>query len=195
MPNIEEYTRRIMQAKAFIDNGFCRVGPGLRPERKIETLLIGGASRCLALADSVVELCRHEHPNEALPLLRQLAETVVALRWCVRAKDPEGRAAQILDERAGVSWDSMWNEHRLLERAKPAGVPAEDLEFVLAGAPDFLTANSVGAPWSHLFAENQKRGPEAGLVLKTAACLMGHALSALDSKWPQFFPGAEAMWD
>ncbi|MDE2293345.1 MAG: hypothetical protein KGL53_14785, partial [Elusimicrobia bacterium] len=82
----QELAQRVGRAKAVIDSGLCRVGPRLGRDDAQAAVLTGGASRALALSDAVVGLCGRDHPLEALPLVRQLAETAVELRWT--AGDP-----------------------------------------------------------------------------------------------------------
>jgi hypothetical protein len=194
MSDIEEYTRRIMQAKAYIDNGLCRVGPGMKAERRPEAVLTGIASRCLALADSVVQLCRQDNPNEALPILRQLAQSAADMGWA-SAEDSDARAQILLKERAEITWETLWPHERFRLRAQAAGMSAEDISDITSRAVDFLAANAKTAPWSHIFEENQKEGAAAEFVLRYAARMMGFCLKALDAKWPGSFPGSEAMWE
>jgi hypothetical protein len=194
MADTEEYIRRIMQAKAYIDNGLCRVGPSLKPTQKIEAVLAGGASRCLALGDSVVQLCRQDNPNEALPIVRQLAETVASMGWATAGESPESRALEILEARTSVTWESLWSEESFKERAIAAGMTPEDISDISDKARDFLAANAKTAPWSHIFEENQSAGADSEFILKFTARMMGFCLKTLDGKWPESFPGAEAMW-
>lgn len=194
MAETDELVRRIAQAKAFIDNGLCRVGPGLDREGRIEALMTGGASRALALADAVVQLCRQSHPNEALPLLRQLGEIAAGLRWAAAA-DGEARARELLAEAGSARWQDLWDGERLRRRAREGGMPAADVEDVLGLAADFVRGNSAVAPWSHLFEQNRRPGVDTARALGLAARLMGHVLKALDARWPGSFPGAEAMWE
>ncbi len=209
MPDIGDFIQLIGQAKAYIDNGLCRVGQKLKPVRVSEAFLTGGASRSLALADSVVQLCRHDHPTEALPVLRQLAETVVAMRWSVApiakkesklspdeaAEECNRRAKKVFQDCEAADWEKLWPAERLAARARDAGFPQRDVDGVLGGAVDFALGNSTVAPWSHIFEQNQRSGVEAQAVLGLAVRLMGHCIRALDEKWPGDFPGSEAMWE
>ncbi|MFH2203608.1 MAG: DUF5677 domain-containing protein [Elusimicrobiota bacterium] len=195
MQDVEDLIQRVGQAKAFIDNGLCRVGPKLKPGHKLEALLAGGASRALALSDAVVRLCRHDHSTEALPLLRQLTEVAVVLRWAAAGDDAEERAKTALKEMAAARWDTLWPAERVSERAAQAGISQQDLGVVLEGSVDFVVGNSTGAPWSHIFTENQRPAADPQAVLAAAVRMMGHVLRAMDVKWAGDFPGAEAMWE
>ena len=187
----EELEQRVGRAKAVIDNGLCRVGPRLDAHDDQAAALTGAASRALALADAVVRLCLEDHPAEALPLLRHLAETAVELRWI--AADPS-RAAAALAALRSPRWDGLWDDDRLASRAREAGMAEEDVASVRALALDFVAGNRTGAPWSHIFAANGHPTLEAGRVLALAARLMGHVLEGLDARWPGAFPGAEELW-
>lgn len=195
MSETEDLIQQVGQAKAYIDNGLCRVGPGLKPEVKMDALLTGGASRSLALVDAVVELCRRDHPTEALVVLRQLVETIVSMRWAVVQEESEGRAGEVLKAWEGAHWDSLWSEGRLKARAQEASISEADVEGILSHAVDFVRGNSTGAPWSHIFKENQRPAAETRAVLLLAVRWMGHCIRALDIRWPESFPGAEAMWE
>jgi len=106
MLDVEDLIQRVGQAKAFIDNGLCRVGPKLNPGHKTAALLTGGASRSLALSDAIVRLCRHDHPTEALPVLRQLVEVAITLRWAAAGEGGSERAKAVLEETAAAHWAS-----------------------------------------------------------------------------------------
>jgi hypothetical protein len=194
MTDIDEKIRRIGQAKAFIDNGLCRVGPKLDKEDCAAGLMAGGASRVLGLADAVAHLSRQDSPAEALPILRQLADTAVNMRWlsCDEAARSE-RAAQWQAELEGAQWETLWSATKLAERAQVAGC-SEAAASVVGLAKDFTLGNRTIAPWSHVFSINQHAAPGGEQVLAVAVELMGHVLTALETTWPQSFPGAEAMW-
>lgn len=187
---LEELEQSVGRAKALIDNGLCRVGPRLESHDAQAAALTGSASRALALADAVVRLCLGDHPAEAAPLLRHLAETAVELRWV--AGDPL-RAAVVLGALEAPRWDGLWDDNRLAERAREAGVAEEDILAVGALAVDFAAGNRTGAPWSHIFAVNGRAAPEARRLLTLTARFMGHVLAGLDARWPGTFPGAEEL--
>ena len=211
---LDELMRRVGQAKAIVDSGMCRVGPRLDPARSSDGWLSGAASRALGLSDAVVALCRHGRPNEALPVLRQLAETAAAMRWLAAALpsneeekggqarrgagsgagDPERRAASLSAELREARWDRLWEQDRFLSRAREAGVPAAEAQETLALASQFACGGSSSAPLSHVFAGNQAPGADAGRVLRLAVRWLGHALQALETRWPGSFPGAETLW-
>lgn len=182
-----EAIRRIEQAKAVIDNGLCRVGPRLSAASAVEGLLAGGSSRVIALSGAVVQLCRHDHPTEALPILRQLVETAAGMAWAVRRG--EDAARELLGEARAGSWDSIWRSARARARAGEAGLPLADFDAVEAAAAEFLLGGRCVAPWSHLFPENARPGAQTVVVLERAVRWMGHALRALDERWPGTFPG------
>lgn len=187
---LPELEQRVGRAKAVIDNGLCRVGPRLDSRDAQAAALTGAASRAIALADAVVRLCLGDHPAEALPLLRQLAETAVDLRWT--AEDP-ARAPALPGEREPARWDGLWDDERLCARAREAGMAGDDVSAVLGLAEDFAAGNRAGAPWSHIFPANGRPAPEPGRVLALAARFMGHVLAGLDARWPGIFPGAEEL--
>ena len=187
---MKELAQAVGRAKAVIDNGLCRVGPRLSPDDVQAAVLTGSASRALALSDAVVGLCGRDHPGEALALVRQLAETAVELRWV--AADP-ARAPEAAAALEAPAWAGAWPEPRFKERALAAGVPERDVSETLAFAADFLAGNRTGAPWSHVFAVNNRPAPEAARVLALTVRLIGHVVSGLETRWPGAFPGAEEL--
>ncbi|MFH1723395.1 MAG: hypothetical protein ABII00_02115 [Elusimicrobiota bacterium] len=191
---MQELIQKIGQAKAYIDNGMCRVGPRLRRGLRAESLMSGGAGRSLALADAVVQLCRQDHPNEALPVLRHLIEMAAVMRWVAVSEDAERDAAVVLDATDDARWEDLWSSERLLERARRGGIPEEEVRRVLALCGDFTRGGRAAVPWAHLFPENLHAGADARTVLSLTVRMMGHVLKALDTRWPAAFPGAEAMW-
>lgn len=195
MSDIEQLIQRIGQAKAFIDNGLCRVGPDLSANHRVEALLAGCASRSLALSDSIVRLCQSDHPTEALPVLRQLAESVVSMRWVLAGEEPSMRAGEIFAAFESEGWDGLWNAEKFASRAAEVGVSAKEVKYIAESCVVFVLGNSTGAPWSHIFEENQRFGAKAQDVLRCSVYMMGHCLKALDDKWQGSFPGAETMWE
>ncbi|MBI3297706.1 MAG: hypothetical protein HYZ75_06050 [Elusimicrobia bacterium] len=187
---LEDLAQAIGRAKAVIDNGLCRVGPRLDRGDAQAAGLTGAASRALALSDAIVRLCRRDHPVEALPLLRQLAETAVDARWLAADASRADAASAAL---RASGWTGLWDDARLSSRAREAGMPEADLAAVLALAADFAAGNRAGAPWSHIFAANARPAPAPEPVLTLAVRLMGHVLAGLEARWPGSFPGAEEL--
>ncbi|HBL17436.1 MAG: hypothetical protein A2X36_12625 [Elusimicrobia bacterium GWA2_69_24] len=188
---MEDAIRNIGKAKALVDNGLCRVGPRLRAECRSEGLLAGGASRAIVLADAILRLCQQDHPNESLPLLRELAEVAALMGALAAAPDPEAEAEAALAEAGGLRWEALWPSERFAGRARAAGVSEADARRLLEACGDFRLAGRSAAPWSHVFPENQRRGPGALELLDLAIRLMGTVLRALDSRWPGAFPPLE----
>lgn len=184
---MQELIERIGQARPTIDNGMLRVGPRLDKGSRVEALLTGGASRALSLADAVVQLCRQDHANEALPVLRQLAEIAVLMR---AVRDEEGAEA-VLAFWDAPRWEGLWSGDGFAARAVEAGLPADAAERVESLCRDFTRANRAVIPWSHVYERNQQHGADAGTVLALTARMLGEVLRALDARWPDAFPGAE----
>jgi hypothetical protein len=131
--------------------------------------------------------------NEALPILRGLAEISLMMRW-VAEKDSALRALGTLKELQDPDWETHWPSARLRERGEAYAVPREAIEAVLESAADFARGSAQGLPWGHVFAEATRPGRRAEEVLPATAVFLGHALKALDGRWPGEFPGAEEMW-
>ncbi len=184
---MQELIQRIGSVRPSIDSGMLRIGPRLDKGSKVEALLTGGASRALSLADAVVQLCRQDHANEALPVLRQLAEITVVLTIC----RSEETAGPILDSWENPSWESLWPAEGFSERARSAGFSEEIILGVGALCRDFTRANRAVIPWSHVFEANQKPGTDSSAVLGLTARLLGRVMRSLNAHWPEAFPGAE----
>jgi hypothetical protein len=186
---LQELIQRIGQARPTIDNGMLRVGPRLDKASRVDALLTGAASRALSLADAVVQLCRQDHANEALPVLRQLAEIAVA----VRNTKTEERAAEILESWESPCWESLWPREGFPARAREAGLGEERISRLETLCRDFTRANRAVIPWSHVYSENQHPGADSATVLGLTSAMLGHLLLGLEARWPEAFPGAEAF--
>lgn len=186
--DMQELIQRVGRAKAFIDNGMCRVGPGMDESSVGDALLVRGAGRAIVLADAIVALCRQDHPEEALAVLRQLAETAVSLRWL--AAMPEQRAPSLESDLRSVRWENLWEEERFLTRAREAGLEAEAKE-TLSYCIHFVRGGRVTLPWGHRFGPKQDAELHVEEVLRRAGAWLNLVLKALDARWPGFFPGAE----
>lgn len=180
-------------AKTRMDAGFSRVGRRLSASDPADRALMIMAARAIAQANAVMALSERGLANEALPILRGLAEVCLAMRW-VAEKDSGGRATEALLELQDPDWETHWPSARLRERAGAYAVPGEFLEAVLGSAADFARGSAQGLPWGHVFADATRPGRRAEDVLPAAAVFLGHALKSLDSRWPGEFPGAEEMW-
>jgi hypothetical protein len=187
MHNQEASIRRITQIKAVIDNGLCRIGPRLDSRQKSDSILVGNASRAVILSDGVVQLCRSDHPNEAVLLLLSLAGSVAGLRWVLEGAEAEQRAEMLIGEMREPAESVLWPAARLRRRAEEAGLPAADIEKVLALGRFPMLAGRSGLPWSHVFKENAEAGTDSATVLDLACRLMDHALQGLASRWPGNF--------
>jgi hypothetical protein len=193
MNDIEALIRQIGQVKARMDNGMCRVGPRLDKGSRTDALLTGDASRCVGLADAVVQLCRQDHPNEALPLLRHLADAVTEMAWVLAAQDTEARAGEALGEGGRSCAGEAWPAETLLERARLAGLPPPELEELLGACREFPRSGRSALPWSHVYGENQRRGLDSSAVLRLTVRWMARALKTLDARWPASFPGGDEL--
>jgi len=192
---MDELILAVGQAKAFVDNGLCRIGKDLRPDSAAGQLLSGGASRSVVLGDSIAQLCRQDHASEALPLLRELAEVAVTMRWAAGAADPDSAAAEVLKDIETAGWDGRWDAARFRERAEAAGAAGDEAELVLGSCPVFVLAGRSVTPWSHVYEGNRRPGMEAERVMRSAVHWMGHVLKAMETRWPGSFPGAQSMWE
>lgn len=179
-------------AKTRVDAGFSRVGRRLAKPSTADRAALVLAARAVSGANALCALCERGHANEALPLLRAVAEWSLALRWTC-ADDAETRAAAALSE-LDATWDSLWPTARLRERAAAFGAPAEALATALEGARHFSRGNAQGLPWGHAAAEASLPGKAPAEILSACAAFLGHALAGLDQRWPGEFPGAEELW-
>ncbi|MBI4060896.1 MAG: hypothetical protein HY403_05640, partial [Elusimicrobia bacterium] len=169
------------------------VGRRLTASDPADRALMIMAARTIVQANAVMALSERGLANEALPILRGIAEICLMMRWVVE-KDPTARAIAALDELQDPDWETHWPSARLRERAETYAVPDEAVETVLSSAPDFARGSAQGLPWGHVFAEATRPGRRAEEVLTATAVFLGHALKALDGRWPGEFPGAEEMW-
>lgn len=180
-------------AKTRMDAGFSRVGRKLSPSDPADRALMIMAARAIAQANAVTALSERGLANEALPILRGLAEICMMMRW-VGEKESTSRAVGTLGELQDPDWETHWPSARLRERAEAYAVSGAALETVLGSVVDFARGSAQGLPWGHVFAEATRPGRRAEEVLPAAAVFLGHALKALDARWPGEFPGAEELW-
>ena len=189
----QELIRRLGRAKVLIDGGMCRVGSRIDRRKEADGLFLRLTGRALGLSDAVVALCRQEHPYEALPLLRQLAETSARMSYLALPEQGglpsrDARASALAAELSSSSWEGLWPEGRFLGRSGGLdGVPE-----LLSSCADFVEGGPTILPWGHAFqSPRPARSPEA--VLAAALGLMKAALKALDARWPGDFPGTEHL--
>lgn len=180
-------------AKTRVDAGFSRVGRGLSAADPVDRALMILAARAIAQANAVMALSERGLANEALPILRGLAEVCLTMRW-VAETDSGKRAEGALAELQDPGWETLWPGARLRERGAAYAVPPAALDAALRSAADFARGSAQGLPWGHVFADAALPGRRAEDVLPAAAVFLGHALKALDARWPGEFPGAEEMW-
>lgn len=192
--NEKELIAVVGLAKSRVDAGFSRVGRRLSPESAADAALMILAARAIAEGNAVMVLCERGLANEALPVLRGLAEACLAMRWIAEAESEE-RAARALEDLREPDWGTQWPSAAWRERAALYGVDAAVERFVLGAAADFARGAAQGLPWGHAVAERTRPGAPAREVLRATAILLGHALKALDARWPGDFPGAAEMWE
>ena len=158
---LQELIQRIAGARPSVDSGMLRVGPRLDKSSSVEALLAGGASRALSLADAVVQLCRQDHVNESLPLLRQLAEVAVVMH----SARTEPAAAEIISLWENPRWEELWPASDFPARARGAGFSENTAQAVQSLCRDFTRANRALIPWSHVYESNQRPGTDSATVL------------------------------
>ncbi|MEK7390346.1 MAG: DUF5677 domain-containing protein [Elusimicrobiota bacterium] len=180
-------------AKTKVDAGFSRVGRRMSASDPNDQALMIMAARAIAQANAVMVLCERGLANEALPILRGLAEMCLMMRW-VAEKDSTARALAALAELRDPDWETHWPSGRLRERAEAYEVPGSAVGAVLSSVVDFARGSAQGLPWGHVFVDATRPGRRAEDVLPAASIFLGHALKALDTRWPGEFPGAEEMW-
>lgn len=187
---MDEWIRRIGRAKASLDNGFSRVGPGLGGSDRVEGALLGAAGRLASLSNAAVLLCKHHHADDAAPLVRSLVTSALAMRWIVSESRgrPWGEIAGMLET---LEPARFWADEAWADRMSRAGLGAGELSS-LRGALSELDrshwrAPRGGLPWAHVFSSGSVPGPGAERVLGLIVLAMGHALRALDERWPGAF--------
>lgn len=180
-------------AKVRVDAGFSRVGRRLSAADPADRVLMTLAARAVSSGNALMVLCREGHANEALPLLRAVAECSLVARWV--SVDAAGRAAAAWTGLETARWETLWPEASAQERAKSFGVPAWAAEAALGSAQDFARGSAAGLPWGHVFADSQLPGRKPEEVLAAAAVWLSLVLEALDRRWPGEFPGASEMRD
>ena len=191
---MNELIKTVGLAKMRVDSGFSRVGRRLKAEDPADRALMLLAARAVSTGNALMLLCRDGHPNEALPLLRAIAEFSGSMRWIAAAETgPRARAA--LAELDAPRWEGLWLDARLKERAETFGVPVWAAAAALGSAPDFSRGNAQGLPWGHVIADGVLPGRKAEETLAAAAVWLALALEALDRRWPGDFPGAAEMRD
>ncbi|OGR90353.1 MAG: hypothetical protein A2V88_18145 [Elusimicrobia bacterium RBG_16_66_12] len=178
-------------AKVRVDAGFSRVGRRLSAADCADRLLMTLAARAVSSGNALMVLCREGHANEALPLLRAVAESALSMRWV--CADAAGRAETAWKELEAARWEALWPESRARERAQSFGVPAWAADAALGSAQDFARGNAAGLPWGHMFGDSQLPGRKPEDVLAAAAAWLSLMLEALDRRWPGEFPGAAEM--
>lgn len=178
-------------AKIRVDAGFSRVGRRLSSSSDVDRLLMILAARAVSSGNALMVLCREGHANEALPLLRAIAEFSLAMRWTV--DDVPGRAEAARLELDDARWESLWADQRARKRADGFGVPAWAADATMGSAPDFACGNASGLPWGHIVSEGRRSGLKADEVLAAAAVWLALTLEALDRMWPGDFTGASEI--
>jgi hypothetical protein len=181
-------------AKIRVDAGFSRVGRRLKTEDPADRAMMLLAARAVSTGNALTLLCRDGHSNEALPLLRALAEFSSSMRW-IAAAETGPRALAALAELDAPRWERLWLDAPLRSRAEAFGVPVWAAAAALGSAPDFSRGNAQGLPWGHVFADGILPGRKAEETLAAAAVWLALALEALDRRWPGDFPGAAEMRD
>lgn len=187
---MKELITLVGKAKVSVDAGFSKVGRKLGSPQPADRAAMVLAARAVSAANALCALCERGHANEALPLLRAVAEWSLALRWMTQ--DGDARAQAVLAE-LDAEWDGLWPVARLRERAAAFAVPAITLAAAAESAPHFSRGNAQGLPWGHAAAQSCLPGKPAEEVLKACAVFLGHALAGLDQRWPGEFPGAEEL--
>lgn len=180
---LQELIQRIAGTRPSVDSGMLRVGPRLDKSSRVEALLAGGASRALSLADAVVQLCRQDHVNESLPLLRQLAEIAVVMNLA----RTEPAAEETLSLWENPRWEDLWPPSDFPARARAAGFSEETARRVQSLCRDFTRANRAVIPWSHVYESNQRPGTDSATALQLTTELLDCMMRALESRWPDAF--------
>src|SRR6184192_1761431 len=132
-------------AKTRMDAGFSRVGRRLDAADPADRALMIMAARAIAQANAVMALCERGLANEALPILRGLAEVCLTMRW-VAEKESTARAVLALSELQDPDWETHWPSARLRERGEAYAVPGEAIEAVLGSVSDFARGSAQGLP-------------------------------------------------
>lgn len=186
---MKNFIAAVGAAKSAVDNGFSRAGKRLKTSDSVSRALMLCAARGVAVSNAVVVLADRSQPNEALPLLRSLAELSAAAGWIVE-KESAPRAAAFLKEAETGSWREFFDDARLAARLKAAGAPALVGERALMSCRDHILANAQGLPWGHVFAGGAPAGLTPEELVEAAAACMGLLVKALQRRWPEDFEDA-----
>jgi hypothetical protein len=188
-----DHNQSIAHAKAAIDNGFSRVGPGLKADNPVDRALTGAAGRMIRLGNSVALLIKQRHAEECMPLLRSMAGLALAMRWAASSKADEKEVSLL--ECSDCDFWALLKQEVWRESWKKSGITQDDIDFFrIHLSLDKWLYGPAGLPWSHVFHFQDTAPSETDEVSKIAARAMGHALAALDARWPGSFQRLEDLW-
>jgi hypothetical protein len=152
------------------------------------------AARSISTGNAIVLLCQNGHANEALPLLRLLAEFALMMRWVVAADAPT-RAQSIQHRLAQITWDNLLTPTQAAEKASEWGLPTWIFKLTFDSALNFVRGNAQGLPWGHVFADGALTDTKSDDVQAVTAVWLSLVMEALDRRWPGDFPGASELRD
>jgi hypothetical protein len=190
----QAHPRWLEIAKARIDNGLSRLGKSLDASHPVDRALMLLTARMVSVADAAALLCLRDHAAEAPPLSVALIGFAAEMREIARDSD-EARARRFLDgEPVVLCGDPRWRAE-FDWRLKSLGFQEELRDALRAWQIAFVRGGAGGLPWSHLFDARPAADAAERDWLEAAAISMGHALKALETRWPKAFPGAaEDLW-
>lgn len=182
------------RAKQRVDTGFSRVGKKLKAGDLVEKSMMVLSARAISTANAAAILCREGQPNEALILLRAVAELSILMRW-ISAGDAAARAAEVWPKLQAPRWDAWLTDDVARGRAKEFFTPDWAVAATFDSAPDFVHGNATGLPWGHVFGSDLPPGRSSEAVLAAVSIWLALVLEALDRRWPGEFPGASEIRD
>ncbi len=190
----QAHPRWLEIAKARIDNGLSRLGKSLDSSHPVDRALMVLTARMVSVADAAALLCLRDHGAEAPPLSAALIGFAAEMREIARDSD-ESRARRFLDGEPIVLCGDSRFCLELDGRLKSLGFQEELRDALRSWHIVFVRGGPGGLPWSHLFDARPAAAAEERDWIEAAAMAMGHALKALETRWPKVFPGAaEDLW-
>lgn len=186
----------VKEALEKIDQGFDALEKDVQDPSMEYRYLLASTNKAVRFAEGIIELCKKDLTDEALPVLRSLVEHTLNIRWITSAHTPERFKEYMTDLEHG-SFSGKWTDKSLDERIKeidPKDREYFDVYLKFTYAYAHVNASSLG--WDEVMDDPTVTGirfkPQAIYVI--VAQMLGHVMKALDHQFPGYFSDYAEIW-
>lgn len=190
-----KYENLIQEAKNKIEEGFDKMDRKIDNPTHSERYLLVSTIKAIEITNAILLLCKNNHVNESLILLRSLIEHSINMAW-ITNKNSNKRLKEYLFDLQKNKFGNSWSTNRnLKERMKDIGFKNEDYyDYVVKITYSYSHVNASSLDWDKVIKGVPGKNFNGEAVYSIVVQMLGHVIKSLNSQFKGYFNYYIDIW-